>query len=215
MTTPEEFAEFYHVSLRQIHRWRAEYQKKLKRPAPLGDPQSMVDFWPEVFTNKVSSKLVDALDRVTPPVIHPPAVDAAEFAASNFNYNDSVAIAELNLRACATILERAIATGDPVEIRKAQPAYNDASETLRKTKLASARITKDDGDSFDAATVRAEIHRIHGSIPKSLRTKIKEDLVTFYRANVTPTLDQIRSLVDKSIDDACVNLTSTAFADPS
>lgn len=208
-----------------ISRWQRAFQQQLGIEAPLGEPFEMADLWPRVFKQKPPlsiitklgkfgrpSKVVEAMKASktsvatsTPPPL-PPDSEAADF-----NYNDSVLIAELNLRACAAILERAIATGDTEEIRAAQPAYSVAAEILRKTKLASAKISKDDGDSFDAATVRNEIHRIHATIPKTLRTRLKDDLSAFIRSNVTPSVDQIRTAVDAAIDSAFAHLANSAF----
>jgi len=199
-----------------IGRWIKKFSDALGIDAPLHDASDMHRRWPEVSSEKCPPAIVRNIGKIGPPSpVSSAPVEATPTsdpdAAPDFNYNDSVLIAEKNLRACGAILDRAIASGDVNEIRAAQPAYKDASETLRKTKLASAKISKDDGDSFDAKTVRNEIHRIHATIPKTIRTRLKDDLSAFLRSNVTPTVDQMRTAVDVAIDSAFSHLSSVSF----
>ena len=219
------WAKQYDVSAMAISRWRRAFQKQLGIEAPLGEPFEMADLWPRVFKQRPHpsiiaklgkfgrpSKVVEAMKASkTPAATAPAPLLPTDPEAADFNYNDSVLIAERNLQACARILDIAIATGDPEEIRSAQPSFNAAAETLRKTKLASAKISKDDGDSFDAATVRNEIYRLHAAIPKALRSRLKDDLSAFIRSNVTPSVDQIRTAVDAAIDSAFAHLANSAF----
>lgn len=208
-----------------ISRWQRAFQKRLGIEAPLGEPFEMADLWPRVFKQKPPASIITKLGKFgrpskvveamkadkTPAAVAPAPLPPTDPEAPDFNYNDSVLIAERNLQACARILDIAIATNDPIEIRNAQPSYQAASEVLRKTKLASAKISKDDGDSFDAATVRNEIHRIHATIPKTLRTRLKDDLSAFLRSNVVPTVDQMRTAVDTAIDSAFAHLANSTF----
>ena len=218
--TLKYWAAEYDVAFKTIARWKEAFRERIGIEAPLEDPAEMVKRWPEVFDEKPPWKVVARVGKfgTKSPVVETmraeakqPPTPKPEPPAQDFNFNDSVLIAERNLVACAKILEIAIATNDPVEIKNAQPAYKDAAETLRKTKLASAKISKDDGDSFDAQTVRNEIHRIHATIPKTIRTRLKDDLSAFLRSNVVPTVDQMRTAVDVAIDSAFAHLASVSF----
>lgn len=213
--TLRAWAERYGTGHVIIGEWKKKFKAALNIEAPLHDASEMFRRWPEVSREKCPPAIVRNIGIIGPPsAVSSEPVSLAftgEQMDAAFNYNDSVLIAEKNLRACGAILDKAIEAGNVAEIRAAQPAYKDASETLRKTKLASAKISKDDGDSFDAATVRNEIYRLHASIPKTLRTRLKDDISTFLRANVTPSIDQLRTAVDTAIDAAFAHLAESAF----
>lgn len=214
--TLRAWAEKYGCGHVIVGEWKKKFRTALGIDAPLHDASEMFRRWREVSSEKCPPAIVRNIGIIGPPSVvssepleSMPTSEAT--TADGFNYNDSVLIAERNLRACGAILDKAIAAGDVAEIRAAQPAYKDASETLRKTKLASAKISKDDGDSFDAQTVRNEIHRIHATIPKTIRTRLKDDLSAFLRSNVVPTVDQMRTAVDVAIDAAFAHLASVSF----
>ena len=214
------FMNFYELSQRRLQEWKKAYLDKTGQPCPLEDPEKMRDLWPSVFKGPVSPNILRAIEKhlwqvpVMPGIVAriDPVKGVVPLIEGDFNYNDSVALAELNLRACAQILDTALASGDAGAIRNAQPAYLAAAETYRKSQISAARVNAQQGNSFDADKIREELHAIHVAIPREIRSTVKDKLVEFYTLEVNPTPQQIRVAVDDAVDLACIRLKDTAFA---
>nr|MBP7951737.1 hypothetical protein [Verrucomicrobiales bacterium] len=228
-----EWAAFYSVSEKQLSRWRTDGVAK-NLPPPLGMPEQMCDWWPQIYTNRVSAKIIAAAERVRRGEVPPGGPVAAPTSAAGpkpsgqvelslgflkdkrgFHYQDSVALAELNLRACAEILRQALEKNDYTLLRTAQQQYLDANEAYRKTKLSAQKIGEQEGAFLSRETVRSELAQIHSAIPKRLRLVLAEKLSVFHRQQTSPTIDQIRGIVEAAVDEACISLRDSDFTDPS